>query len=136
MNIEAATTTLGLAAAAAGEARPLQAGYNLSLTDLGGFDRALAGAAQRIESRIEAFRAASAGEAVRAVFRPLEHINTEAASLGERAKAALDKGAALTPGEMIDLTVRCQEFMFHCQLASNVANRTSDGLQQLFRQQA
>jgi hypothetical protein len=36
---------------------------------------------------------------------------------------------------MIMLSVRCQEFMFHCQLTSNVANRTSDGLQQLFRQQ-
>jgi len=26
--------------------------------------------------------------------------------------------------------------MFHCQLTSNIANRTADGLQQLFRQQA
>ena len=42
----------------------------------------------------------------------------------------------MTPGEVVMLTVRCQEFMFHCQLTSNIANRTSDGLQQLFRQQA
>jgi hypothetical protein len=42
----------------------------------------------------------------------------------------------MTPGDMMMLTVRCQEFMFHCQLTSNIANRTSDGLQQLFRQQA
>jgi hypothetical protein len=36
---------------------------------------------------------------------------------------------------MVMLSMRCQEFMFHCQLTSNIANRTSDGLQQLFRQQ-
>ena len=42
----------------------------------------------------------------------------------------------MSPGEMVMLTVRCQEFMFHCQLTSNIANRTSDGLQQLFRQQS
>ena len=42
----------------------------------------------------------------------------------------------MTPGDMVSLTMRCQEFMFHCQLMSNIANRTSDGLQQLFRQQA
>ena len=41
----------------------------------------------------------------------------------------------LTPGEIIELTMRCQEFMFHCQLTSNIANRSSDGVQQLFRQQ-
>ena len=34
------------------------------------------------------------------------------------------------------MTVKAHEFMFHCQLTANVANRTSDGLQQLFRQQA
>ena len=44
--------------------------------------------------------------------------------------------SATMPGEIMKLTVRCQEFMFHCQLTSNIANRTSDGLQQLFRQQA
>ena len=42
----------------------------------------------------------------------------------------------MTPGEMVMLTVRAQEFLFHSQLTANIANRTSDGLQQLFRQQA
>jgi hypothetical protein len=46
------------------------------------------------------------------------------------------KGHEMTPGDMMNLTMRCQEFMFHCQLTSNIANRTSDGLQQLFRQQS
>lgn len=56
--------------------------------------------------------------------------------LSSLAQAAYDEGRALTPSEMVLLTVKCHEFMFHCQLTSNVANRTSDGLQQLFRQQA
>jgi hypothetical protein len=37
---------------------------------------------------------------------------------------------------MVMLTVKSHEFLFHSQLTANVANRTSDGLQQLFRQQA
>jgi hypothetical protein len=36
---------------------------------------------------------------------------------------------------MVMLTVKCHEFLFHSQLTANVANRASDGLQQLFRQQ-
>jgi len=66
----------------------------------------------------------------------LEFVNGQASNLAAHAKAAEAKGAAITPGEMIGLTVQCHEFMFNCQLTSNIANRTSDGLQQLFRQQA
>ncbi len=46
------------------------------------------------------------------------------------------KGNELTPSEIVTLTTRSQEFMFYSQLTSNVANRTADGLQQLFRQQS
>lgn len=110
----------------------VQLGYGASLTDLGAFERAVAGALQRIEApRTEAPSAAA-----QALFRPLEHINAEAAQLGRDAREAADAGRTLTPGELVNLTVRCQEFMFHCQLTSNIANRTSDGLQQLFRQQS
>jgi hypothetical protein len=41
----------------------------------------------------------------------------------------------MSPADMVMLTMRVQEFSFHCQLTSNIANRTADGLQQLFRQQ-
>ena len=50
--------------------------------------------------------------------------------------AAQASGSEMTPGEVVDLTMKCHEFMFHCQLTSNIANRTSDGIQQLFRQQS
>ena len=73
--------------------------------------------------------------ALKGMMQTLEHVNGEATQLGQMADAAKAKGASLQPGEMVMMTVRCQEFMFHCQLTSNIANRTSDGLQQLFRQQ-
>jgi hypothetical protein len=34
------------------------------------------------------------------------------------------------------MMVTTQKFMFECQLTSSVANRTSDGIQELFRQQS
>lgn len=73
--------------------------------------------------------------AVRGMMSTLESVNGEASQLAQAASAAKAKGADMTPGDMVMLSVRCQEFMFHCQLTSNIANRTSDGLQQLFRQQ-
>lgn len=120
----------GLVPAAAPQT--LQVGYGVSLTDLSAFNQALAGAAGRLEAR----PVPRPGEAMQALFKPLEQINGEATSLSAHAKAAVEAGNTLTPGEMVMLTVKCHEFLFHSQLTANVANRTSDGLQQLFRQQA
>jgi hypothetical protein len=110
-----------IAAGAVTQPGAVQAGYGVSLTDLSAFHQSLAGAPGRLEARA----AASSGETMKALFRPLEH-----------ARAAMAAGTNLTPGEMVMLTVRCQEFLFHSQLTANAANRTSDGLQQLFRQQS
>ena len=111
------------------------AGYNLSLADLGGFEQALQRAQLRggvsDAARIEKLEASQAA----AVFKPFDYINAEASSLAQMADAARAAGADMTPGEVVGLTLRCQEFMFHCQLTSNIANRSSDGLSQLFRQQ-
>jgi hypothetical protein len=119
-------------AATAGAAAPVQVGYNVSLTDIAGFQQALAGAGARLETR----PVAATAEAAKQMMRPFEHINVEATQLSADAGAAKAAGIEMTPSEIVQLTVRCQEFMFHCQLTSNIANRTSDGLQQLFRQQA
>jgi hypothetical protein len=73
---------------------------------------------------------------VKAMFNQLEKVNGEAKSVSEYAKAAQASGMEMSPGEVVNLTMRCHEFMFHCQLTSNIANRTSDGIQQLFRQQS
>ena len=42
----------------------------------------------------------------------------------------------MTPSQMLEVTMQCHQFLFQSQLTSNVANRTSDGVQQLFRQQS
>lgn len=73
--------------------------------------------------------------ALRGMFETLDRVNTEAQNVTEYARAAEISNGELTPGEIVELTMRCQEFMFHCQLTSNIANRSSDGIQQLFRQQ-
>ena len=122
----------GAGGAAGAPAAPVQAGYGLSLTDLGGFQDTLS----RVATRLEAAPIKAPGEAAQQMMKPFEHINTEAARLSADAKASQALGREMTPSEMVNLTVRTQEFMFHCQITSNIANRTSDGLQQLFRQQS
>lgn len=69
------------------------------------------------------------------MLRALDGIDVQARSVTDFAQAAEASGGELTPGEVVQLTMQCQEFMFQCQLTSNIANRSADGVQQLFRQQ-
>ncbi|MGH1421626.1 MAG: hypothetical protein ACRBEQ_07400 [Hyphomonas sp.] len=73
--------------------------------------------------------------AVDAVMETITQLDAKGRDLSEVAEAASNSGSEMTPGEMIMLTVRAHEFLFNSQLTANVANRTADGLQQLFRQQ-
>ena len=124
----------GAAGAGAGAAAaPAQVGYGVSLTDFNGFQQAMAQATQRIENR---GAVGAPTEAAKQLMKPFEHINGEAQRLAADAKAAEVSGQDMSPSQMVSLSVRCQEFMFHCQLTSNIANRASDGLQQLFKQQS
>jgi hypothetical protein len=77
----------------------------------------------------------SESDGFRALLGTLNSLNGQASGLGDLSKTATSS-ADLTPGDMLMLSVRCHEFLFHCELTSNVANRTSDGVQQLFRQQS
>jgi hypothetical protein len=128
---EASLASSALLHPLAAQPSTLQVGYGASLTDLSAFNQSLGQAAGRLEARPPN----SSTQAMAALFQPLEQINGEAKSLSAHAKAAAAAGNSLTPGEMVMLTVKCHEFLFHSQLTANVANRTSDGLQQLFRQQ-
>ncbi|MET1755796.1 hypothetical protein ABVV53_10050 [Novosphingobium sp. RD2P27] len=73
--------------------------------------------------------------AIQTMLSTLDRVNGEAKGVTDYARTAEASGGELTPGEIVQLTMRCQEFMFHCQLTSNIANRSSDGIQQLFKQQ-
>jgi hypothetical protein len=134
MSIEIAAAALSqtLGQASAASAGSTQVGYGVSLTDFGNFQQALFSAGARLEAR----PVSAPNEAAQVLMKPFEHINNEAARISADAELAKSAGKDLTPGEMVSLTVRAHEFMFHCQLTSNIANRTSDGLQQLFRQQS
>jgi len=133
MNLEvAAALSPTLAAAPAAAGVPVQSGYGVSLTDFGNFQQSMLQAGMRLEARA----AGGPTEAAKQLMKPFEHINGEAQRLSMDAKVADTEGRQMTPSEMVSLSVRCHEFSFHCQLMSNIANRTSDGLQQLFRQQS
>lgn len=92
--------------------------------------------AQSLQKVADSQQVTEPSAAAEAVLAPLDYIDAEARSLIEYAENAVASGNELTPSEIVMLTARSQEFMFHSQLTSNIANRTADGLQQLFRQQS
>ena len=124
------------------------AGVNFSLHDVARFENAMsAQSAQSAQPASTAPQGAAApagalgppenfmnSPGVRALFDPLERINSST----ERMLASSDKllNPDAGPGEMVMTLMSAQKFMFECQLTSSVANRTSDGVQELFRQQA
>jgi len=75
-------------------------------------------------------------EGTRAVLAALEHLNGGADNINAMSQVMTADSADLTPGEIMQMTMRCHQFLFQAELTSNVANRTSDGIQQLFRQQS
>ena len=75
-------------------------------------------------------------EGTRAVLAALEHLNGGADNINAMSQVMTANSADLTPGEIMQMTMRCHQFLFQAELTSNVANRTSDGIQQLFRQQS
>lgn len=75
-------------------------------------------------------------EGTRAVIAALEHLNGGADNINAMSQTMTAGANDLTPSEMMQMTMRCHQFLFQTELTSNVANRTSDGIQQLFRQQS
>jgi hypothetical protein len=72
----------------------------------------------------------------RVLMSALDRLNQGAGNIEDLTKAISTTGGDFTPGQMMDMTMRCHQFMFTTELTANVANRTSDGVQQLFRQQS
>lgn len=104
--------------------------YGASLADVSSFEGSLSSA-----ERMATLNAERVGEMTKAAFEPLDLLNREAVAIGDYAEKAMASENTLTPGEIINLTMQSQKFMFHSQLISNIANRSADGIQQLFRQQ-
>lgn len=132
MSIDAIIGAIGAAAGTGSGTRLISLGPNAAPTT-GGTSRFAAAMDQ----------AASASAATRAdlpapvsnMLRALDGIDLQARAVTDFARTAEASGGELTPGEVVQLTMQCQEFMFQAQLTSNIANRSADGVQQLFRQQ-
>ena len=78
----------------------------------------------------------SPSESMRAFAAFADNINGGASNIEALTQKMSSTEFASKPSAMLEVTMACQQFMFKAQLTSNVANRTSDGIQQLFRQQS
>ncbi|MFC4763263.1 hypothetical protein [Dyella koreensis] len=72
----------------------------------------------------------------KAVLSQFDSLNGRANQLGRLSEAMKANGRDLSPSQVIDMTLKCHELVFQAELTSNVANRSSEGVQQLFRQQS
>jgi hypothetical protein len=79
---------------------------------------------------------ASETDGFRSVMVMLQGLNGRAESIGTAASQSMTSQSRMTPADMLAMTTHAYEFLFHCELTSNVANRTSEGVQQLFQQQS
>jgi hypothetical protein len=142
MTIEA-LAAMSTDVAAAQQTRVTQsAGVNFSLHDVARFETAMSAQSASAVPNGTAATAGALGRGenfmnspgVRAMFDPLERINSSTERMLVSSEKLLNPDAG--PGEMVMTLMSAQKFMFECQLTSSVANRTSDGVQELFRQQA
>lgn len=79
---------------------------------------------------------AEASNGFRTALELLQSLNGNSDSLGVDALRFSAERQSMTPGEMLNLTMHAHHFLFQSELTANVANKTSDGIQQLFRQQS
>lgn len=70
---------------------------------------------------------------LKSVLSPLLALGEKSAQL--EAQVAPLSSSEYRPSELMMVTMRSHEFLFRCELTANIANRASDGVQQLFRQQ-
>lgn len=101
-------------------------------------DRAGGAPAVRADAARSASPAAPPGESAtaRMMVNAFDGLNGTATRIETLSRSMSASATEMTPGQMLEMTMQCHQFLFQSQLTSNVANRTSDGVQQLFRQQS
>ena len=106
--------------------------------DVAHFNAAYAPVAHTAAQSADPTAKVSASEAggFRSVMVMLQGLNGRAESIGASASHTQNSQSRMTPADMLAMTTQAYEFLFHCELTSNVANRTSEGVQQLFQQQS
>jgi hypothetical protein len=78
---------------------------------------------------------AQPSQGMRALLSTFENLNGGADSINSMSQT-MSSTANPSPSDMLKMTMECHQFLFKAELTSNVANRTSDGVQQLFKQQS
>ena len=134
-----AITAAGLAPATNAAAAPAVSTPQATHNDLRDFAAAMqksSGANASKAAEAGATQAAQPSEGMRNVLAAFERLNGGADSIREMANKMAANPADASPSQIIQMTMQSHQFMFQCELTSNVANRTSDGIQQLFRQQS
>jgi hypothetical protein len=101
-------------------------------------DRAGGAPAVRADAAQSAAPTAPPGESATAkmMVNAFDGLNGTASRIETLSRSMSASATEMTPGQMLEMTMQCHQFLFQSQLTSNVANRTSDGVQQLFRQQS
>ena len=114
-----------------------------SVVEVRDFAQALerSGGAARAQPDAAANAVSSAGEAepsatARMMVDAFDNLNGAAKNIESLSQQLAGSATEMTPSQMLEVTMQCHQFLFQSQLTSNVANRTSDGVQQLFRQQS
>ncbi|MGO3128090.1 MAG: hypothetical protein ACTIJY_08460 [Luteimonas sp.] len=124
-------------ASGAGANSPVAAAY-----EVGQFSQAMdragtsSAAAANAPQGVASTGASEPSEGMRMVMSAMDNLNGGASSIQDLAKTMTQNSGELTPGQVIEMTMKSHHFLFQCEMTSNVANRTSDGIQQLFRQQS
>jgi hypothetical protein len=112
-------------------------GGSATVFDVAHFDAAYATAHTPAQSAPQNTKVSSSeAGGFRSVLGLLQGINGDAQSIGAAAAHSRTSQDRMTPADMLAMTTQTYEFLFHCELTSNVANRTSEGVQQLFQQQS
>jgi hypothetical protein len=75
-------------------------------------------------------------QGMQSLLSAFDNLNGGAENIKTMSNAMTASSTDPTPGEMLKLTMECHKFLYKAELTSNVANRTSDGVQQLFKQQS
>ncbi|MDE0856846.1 MAG: hypothetical protein OSA97_20720 [Nevskia sp.] len=117
-------------------AGPAEGGGAPAVFDVAHFNAAYAAASQAQPAQAPAHVSSSEQNGFRSVMATLQNLNGHAETMQADALRLEGRQSELKPGEMLLMTMKAHEFLFHCELTSNVANRTSEGVQQLFREQS
>lgn len=110
----------------------VQAGPNLSITDISRFDHAI----YNSMSRLDVVAVQPVGSVEKGMIKGLDQMTTSHDKLMEMANQ-ISTGNELTAlADVARVTWHCTLFSVQCQVTSTVANRSADGVSQLFKQQS